>query len=322
VSLMSGRYPQRAGATLAPNRSVLGPSLKAAGYRTAVIGKWHLGTQTSPPAQHGFDHFFGFTGCCNRYFASQLVDNGTPVDRPGYLTDLLTEEAVRFIGQQDAGSPFFLHVAYTAPHTPYQGPSGEMAATRAVLVSMVERMDQGVGAILAALEQAGLASNTVVVFTGDNGGTNLGRNTPLSGVKWNVLEGGIRVAAYARWPGVIPGGKVRTEPTGNLDFAASVLRIAGVDARNLQPPLDGRDVFGFVAEERPIPSRPMFWSYQNEKAVRSGDLKLVERAGMRLLFNVETDPGEQTNLIAERPAEAAQLGTLLGQWETDVATNR
>jgi arylsulfatase A-like enzyme len=317
VALFSGRYPQRVGDMLPIDRSTLGPRLKAAGYRTGIIGKWHVGSQ---PSQHGFDHFFGFSGCCNRYFDSSLVENGTPVVRPGYLTDILTQEAVAFI-ERSAGQPFFLHVAFTAPHDPYQAPDGQMGATRSVFVSMVERLDEGIGAILAALDRTGILSNALVIFTGDNGGVNLGRNAPLSGVKWSVSEGGIRVPAFARWPGVLRSGLTVSDPVALIDITASLLRVARVDGAAVVPPLDGLDVLGFVQDERSLPARPLFWRYRGEKAVREGDLKLVVRGASKLLFDVRADPGEQIDLAQERPEAGARLDSLLTRWETEIATN-
>jgi arylsulfatase A len=318
VALFSGRYPQRVGDMLPIERSTLGPRLKAAGYQTGIIGKWHVGAQ---PSQHGFDYFLGFNGCCNRYFDSRLVENGTPIVRPGYLTDILTQEAVAFI-ERSAAQPFFLHVAFTAPHDPYQAPDGQTGATRSVFVSMVERLDEGVGAILAALDRTGILSNTLVIFTGDNGGVNLGRNAPLSGVKWSVSEGGIRVAAFARWPGVLRSGLTVSDPVALIDITASLLRVAGVDGAAIAPPLDGVDVLSFVQEERSLPARSLFWRYQGEKAVREGDLKLVVRGGSKLLFDVRADPGEQIDLARERAEAGAHLDSLLTRWEADVATNR
>ena len=203
--------------------------LKSAGYATGVCGKWHLGYEPKFfPSQHGFDYWFGPVGGATDYFhhcestgEPALYLNGIPVDREGYMTDLITQESVEFI-RRNSRRPFFLYVAYTAPHTPYLGPNDGGPApvpeedynkgSRSTYIAMVERMDQGIGAILNALRDNGLARNTLVIFMSDNGATNMGRNAPFSGNKGNVFEGGIRVPCAAQWPGCCRRASFPTSP--------------------------------------------------------------------------------------------------------------
>ena len=208
--------------------------VKEAGCATGLAGKWHLGYDDQfAPGRHGFEHAFYALGGGMDYFhhvefdeagrpAPMLRLNGRPIERQGYFTDLVTDEAVRFIRAQ-AGKPFFLYVAYTAPHAPFQGPDefrpeplprdsqryDQGRGPRTVYRAMVERMDHGVGRIVQTLADLRLAENTVVIFTSDNGGTKSGRNAPLSGNKGSTFEGGIRVPAVIRWPTRIPNGAVR-----------------------------------------------------------------------------------------------------------------
>ncbi len=319
-------------------------TLKAAGYTTGVCGKWHLGYEpTFFPANHGFDYWFGSVGGAVDYFhhcestgQPALYRNGRPIEREGYLTDLITEEAVDFV-RRNRRRPFFLYVAYTAPHTPYQGPGDRQAeyvreedynkGSRGTYVQMVERMDEGVGAILRALDDSGAARDTLVVFMSDNGATRVGRNEPFSGNKGNLFEGGIRVPCMARWPGVLAPGAVSHEACMTMDFSASLVRAAGA-----QPPrpFDGIDILGLVQAGRPAQPRTLFWRARRgewtRKAVRDGDLKYIalDKGGavQEYLFDLAVDPQENDNLLATRPETVLRLKELLREWESEVRPGR
>jgi len=355
TGLISGRYQQRfslerpLGSLRSPDGArglpVTGRSLpqllKDDGYATALVGKWHLGYKAEfSPGAHGFDYFFGFKSGFTDYYQHtngdgepDLFENDRPVEVPGYMTDVITERSVRFI-EQNAQRPFFIDVSYNAAHWPYQppdkpskardhgrhlGPFDDSTSTRAEYVAMLERADQGVGRILRALDGLGVRQNTIVIFTNDNGGEWLSRNTPLFHHKGTVWEGGIRVPAIIRWPGRIPAGKVSGQVGITMDLTASILAATGtpvpaetrLEGINLMPVLEGR-----VREVE----RTLFWRVTGERAqlaVRSGDWKLLFD-GRPMLFNVRTDLGERNNMIGQRADIAGRLRPLLAAWQKDV----
>ena len=356
TGLISGRYQQRfalerpLGSTsaidrergLSPTGRSLPQLLKDNSYATAVIGKWHLGWRSEfSPSSHGFDYFFGFKSGYADYYQHtsgdgrpDLFENDRPVEVPGYMTDLITERSVRFI-EQNATQPFFIDVAYNAAHWPYQppdkpsvardnarhlGPFDDPTSTRAEYVAMLERVDQGVGRILETVDELGLRENTIVIFTNDNGGEWLSRNTPLFHHKGTVWEGGIRVPAIIRWPGRIPAGSVSDQVGITMDLTASILAVtstsvppeAGLEGINLLPVLEGR---------APEIDRTLFWRVTGarpQQAVRSGDWKLLFDGERALLFDLGTDIGERENLIGQRSDIARRLQPLLAAWQEDV----
>jgi arylsulfatase A-like enzyme len=359
AGLISGRYQQRFGLELplgargaedaerglSPTGRSLPQLLKNNGYATALIGKWHLGWKNEfSPTAHGFDYFFGFKSGYIDYYQhtsgrdapvkADLFENNRPVEVPGYMTDLITERSVRFI-EQNSKRPFFIDVSYNAAHWPYQrpdepstardhgrhlGPFDESTSTRADYVAMLERADQGIGRILEALTKSGLRANTIVIFTNDNGGEWLSRNTPLFHHKGSVWEGGIRVPAIIRWPGRIRAGRVSRQVGMTMDLTASILAAtgtvvppaAGHEGINLLPVLEGR------AQEI---ERTLFWRVTGpriQQAVRSGEWKLLMDGGRAMLFNLRTDVGERNNLIGQRSDIARRLRGLLVAWQEDV----
>ena len=317
--------------------------LKTGGYATALVGKWHLGylPQFSPKA-HGFDSFFGFKSGYIDYYQHtdgfgqpDLFENDTPVTVTGYMTDLITERSVTFINEH-ARSPFFLEVAYNAAHWPYQIPdhpstatrnaahvlaSDEHPDTRESYVKIMERADRGVGEILAALDRQGLAANTLVIFTNDNGGEWLSRNAPLFNRKFSVYEGGIRVPAIMRWPGRIPTGVVSQQVAITMDLTATILSVAGV-AVPAEAKLDGINLMPLLAAgARPV-SRTLFWRVTgglNQRAVRDGDWKLlIDGPGRAMLYDLGKDIGERNDLSASNTAVTRRLAQQLLAWEKDV----
>ena len=317
--------------------------LKNAGYATGLIGKWHLGylPQFSPLA-HGFDAFFGFKAGYTDYWQhtdrggnADLFENDRPVTATGYMTDLITDRSVRFINDH-ARQPFFLEVAYNAAHWPYQDPDRPSTAidngqhllayddhtnTRADYVKIMERADQGVGKILAALERQSLTNNTLVIFTNDNGGEWLSRNAPLFNRKFTLFEGGIRVPAIMRWPGHLPAGAVSTQVGITMDLTATILAISGAkvpaDAK-----LEGINLMPMLNGGQPVP-RTLFWRVNftglNQKAVRDGNWKLLLEGTARLhLFDVVKDPGERDDLASSNTALVRKLYQQIAAWEKDV----
>ncbi|MDP2053243.1 MAG: sulfatase-like hydrolase/transferase [Acidobacteriota bacterium] len=314
------------------------------GYATALVGKWHLGYKPEfSPGAHGFNYFFGLKAGYGDYYQHtdsdgqpDLFENAEPVTVAGYMTDLITERSLKFIADR-AAQPFFLEVAYTAPHWPYQVPDRPSVAngnsrhvmpfdenpdTRADYVKMVERVDRGVGEILAALDKLGLSRNTIVIFTNDNGGEWLSRNAPLTHRKFTLWEGGIRVPTLVRWPGRVPAGRVTPQVGITMDLSASILAATGspvpADAR-----LDGINLFPILEGRAPVVERTLFWRVQtgglNQRAVRSGDMKLlVDGTARYLLFNVRKDLGERDDLSQQQPGAVRRLRQQLLEWEKDV----
>jgi arylsulfatase A-like enzyme len=362
AGLIAGRYQQRYGIEfvlaspgvpgsdggLPPLPHSLPLLMKKNGYATALIGKWHLGyTREYSPRAHGFDSFFGSKSAAIDYhthftvrpsegaqFVSaqpDLWEDDALIEQDGYITDLITRRSIEFINA-NATRPFFIDVAFNAPHSPVQRPdvpAGKPApggATRADYAAVMERVDRGVGEILQTLRARGLERNTIVIFTNDNGGVGLSHSAPLFHRKFSAWEGGIRVPALLRWPGRIPAGTVSSQVGMTMDLTASILAATATpvpsDAR-----LEGVNLFPILERKATQVERTVFWRTggpspvnMNQKAVRSGDWKLmIDGAVTRIfLFNVKADPGERQDLFARRPDIAQRLQKLLAEWERDV----
>src|SRR5688572_11870486 len=269
VALMTGRYPARLpvglkeplvygdhSVGLPPEHPTPASLLKAAGYSTALIGKWHLGfLPEHGPLRHGFDEFYGILGATVDYFNHRappgqldLHEGNVTVDHAGYMTDLLTDRAVQFVRRRH-NAPFYLALHYTAPHWPWEGP-GDSAASRRyrtvadtvkdryvqgyadggsprVFAAMMQRLDEGVGRVLRALEDAGHSRDTFVVFTSDNGGERYSFNWPAGAGKGSLRDGGIRVPAIVRWPGRVSAGRTTDQSVITMDWTATMLGLAG-----------------------------------------------------------------------------------------------
>ena len=356
AALISGRYQQRVGLEWALGASpgdrelglpALGTSLpallKTNGYATGLVGKWHLGWKPEfGPITHGFDEFYGFLSGAHDYYTRtadgppDLYENTTPVEPAGYLTDEITRRAVGFITRH-ANGRFFLEVAYNAVHWPFeppdrpptdtttrplrQMPDDSVPATRQDYVRMLERADRGVGEILAALERGGLANNTLVIFTNDNGGEWLSRNAPLYHRKATLWEGGIRVPLILRWPGRLPAAKTSTQPAITFDITASILAATRTPLPGGYHP-DGIDLLPILRGDAPVVERRLFWRInrpnRQQRAVRSGRWKLLLDGGQYLLFDLVADPGERADLAARHPDIVLALKGALADWERDV----
>jgi arylsulfatase A-like enzyme len=356
AGLISGRYQQRYGieaplpnADRAGDRGLpatgnsLPQLLKNHGYETALIGKWHLGyaAEKSPNA-HGFDYFFGLKSGYHDYYTHDggdgepdLWENDKPIDQSGYTTDLVTRRAARFI-EEHRNEPFFLDVAYTAPHWPYQVPGSPSVApgnarhvmphdlatsTRADYVAMVEHLDEQIGELLAAIERVGVADDTIVIFTNDNGGEWLSSSAPLFGRKWTVFEGGIRVPAIVRWPKRISAGGVSDQVGITMDLTASILAVTGAAVPD-GAKLEGTNLFPVWEGRAPEFERTLFWrsgmDSGKQTAVRRGDWKVVVDGVHTYVFDVRTDPSERNDLAKWRQDIAQQLQPLLAVWEASV----
>ena len=321
--------------------------LKSAGYSTAIAGKWHLGYEAKFfPDRHGFDHWFGPLGGGVDYFhhtepdgTPMLYENGKKIARGGYMTDLITKDAAVVVAK--AKGPFFLYAAYTAPHAPIQGPNdrsdrpltqegfSQNVNKPETYAAMIRRLDDGVGAILTALKDRGLADNTLVIFTSDNGGTRMARNEPFSGNKGQTFEGGIRVPCLVCWPGKIKPGTTSEQVGITMDLTASLVRIAGVSAPAGRP-FDGIDIVKRLEERADPQPRTLFWRGRRGDstwaAVRDGSLKWILRQQgekrSEYLFDLSRDPAEKNSLLEARPADVERMQTLYAKWDADVRPSR
>ncbi len=366
TAILSGRHPVRAGGMecaigtgnvgryddairladqhalgLPADQAALAPGLKAAGYRTAVFGKWHLGYEPRfSPLKQGFDEFTGFLGGNVDYFThtelsdiAVYVKGDNPIERKGYMTHLITDDAVEFINRVD--QRFFLYLPYSVPHFPFQGPDDDTGrmypadqftkGTREKYVEMLHDMDLCIGRVLDALAAKNLDRETLVVFASDHGAMKPGRNLPLNGFKSSLLEGGVRTPCIVRWPGHIKPGTVSTQVGSLMDLTASFLHLAGA-----KPPhdlkLDGIDILGHVMSGKPDFARTLHWRARRGdrtwKAVRDGDLKYVYKIEggkeEEWMFDLSTDVSESNDLKATHAKEFTRLKSLLAKWEKEV----
>ena len=351
VAFMTGRYPARSTAGLyeplttqsvglEPRPATLPCLLKQAGYDTALVGKWHLGLLPQfHPLRHGFDQFYGFLGGGADYVShadavtrtvSYFQDGEQPIHVEGYLTDLFTDRAVRIVSRPRR-KPFFLSLQYNAPHWPWQGPGDPPYAdtlrfraggSPETYARMVRSMDEGIGRVLEALHRRRLERDTLVMFTSDNGGERFSHMGPFSEGKMTLWEGGIRVAAVARWPGVIPAGSRCEQVCATFDLAATAVALAGTRA-DAAAPFDGIDLMPALRGGAPRP-RELYWRLaqrRQQKALRSGDWKYISTAEAgEYLFDLATDRGEKDDRKAERPEVLVRLQRKYKEWEREMLT--
>jgi arylsulfatase A-like enzyme len=311
--------------------------LKKAGYATASIGKWHLGKPPFDPQHHGFD--LNFAGEGRGSPASYFYPyNGPDVKtgEPGeYLTDRLTDEALKFI-EQRKDKPFFLYLPHYAVHAPFQAKPElirkyqdrvrpDDPQNSAVYGAMVESSDQSVGRILNKLDELGIADHTVVIFTSDNGGLiRATANGPWRNGKGTLYEGGVRVPLIIRWPGGAKPGTVCDMPVMTIDFFSTMLDMAGVSAGRV----DGESIVPLLRRGKPPKRDTLYWHYPHyhqppaapSGAIRCGDFKLIEfyEDGRVELYNLKDDPGEQRDLVSLMPERAAELRRRFHQWLKEV----
>jgi arylsulfatase A-like enzyme len=359
AALMSCRYQQRygiedLGGPLPAQAHTLPQRLKAAGYRTGMVGKWHLGvTEGHTPTYRGFDEFFGFLGGGHQYvlqsggrgeYNAPILRNRQPVGEERYLTDAFGEEAAAFVERQKAATgPFFLYLAFNAVHTPLQTIDrykarfpGITDPKRQTYAAMLSAMDDAIGLVLAKLEQTGALGNTLIVFTSDNGGpttrnaVNGSSNAPLRGSKCETFEGGIRVPLFVQWGGVIQPGTTYAKPVISFDISATTLAAAGADASET----DGVDLVPFFKREKDgAPHDILCWrsrTMSNNYGARQGDWKYVhstegdavqgprQKPARDMLFNLSSDVGEQHDLASEQPRKLAEIKMRYLEWSDAV----
>ncbi len=299
-------------------------TFRAAGYETALTGKWHLGSTTAArlPNARGFDHFYGFLGggiSYNTHFGENTtrVDwqrDGLTLNEPGYSTDLIRDEEIRLLRTRDPAKPFFHIVAFNAPHTPLEAPPDlllnypTLSGNAQIYAAMLESLDRAVGGILAELSAQRLDADTLVVFLSDNGGPGNGvaRNTPLKGSKSSVYDGGVRTPAIWRWPGVLRAGTTSDQFLAAHDLFPTVAAAVGVTPRN-RLPFDGVNVWSALRGATAPIDRTFTVASPTDYAQFEGRWKLVTRADATELYDIFADPSELTNLAAAQPAVVDRL---------------
>jgi arylsulfatase A-like enzyme len=335
VAFVTGRYPHRLPIGLEEplgdanmqlgvptEHPTVAALLRANGYETALVGKWHLGNlEQFGPNKHGFDEFFGINGSSADYFSHHntvnrfdLWENLQPSKEEGYLTDLFTARAVRYIGRKRS-RPFFLSLQYNAPHWPWDGPGDKdrdhnhrtnqrfdltAGGSRAAYGEMVKSMDAGIGEVLKALRAANLDRSTLVVFTSDNGGERYSFNWPFSFQKMNLWEGGIRVPAIVRWPGVTLAGRVTNQAATTMDWTATILGVTGAKADPAYP-LEGENLIDVCTGARAPFDRTLFWRNRVHDAARMGQWKYLREGNNEHLFDLSQDPGEKAEMRFKHP---------------------
>ena len=315
---------------LPPEHPTLASLLCDAGYATALIGKWHLGFPPKfGPLKSGYQEFFGplaggvdYFSHCDSAGVHDLFQEDREVHSTGYLTDLLSGRAAEFVKRQ-RGKPFLLSLHYTAPHWPWETREDEAESQRIggriahldggsvqTYLTMIRQMDEGIGRVLAALDDSGASDNTLVVFTSDNGGERYSDSWPLKGGKMDLLEGGIRVPYIARWPARLPAGETTDRLAITMDWVPTFLAAAGV-APHPDYPLDGVDLLD--AEK----ARNLYWrmKFRDQKAVRSGAWKYLSVEGHEFLFDLSKDLRERANLKHREPARLETLRQDYARWE-------
>ena len=372
AALMTGRYQQRFGHEfnsgppeaasaafgLPLTETTLADRLKAAGYRTGMVGKWHLGFRPElHPMKRGFDEYFGFLGGAHSYLdaraekANPILRGTEPVDEPAYLTDAFRREALAFIDRRAAGTdPWFLYLAFNAVHTPMHATNNYLDRykdiadeRRRTYAAMMSAMDDAIGAVIQKLRDRNIEERTLIFFVSDNGGPpiNGSSNGALHGHKTSTWEGGVRVPFLMQWKGQLPAGKVYAEPVIQMDLHATALAAAGMtDQKKLK--LDGVDLAPYVTGgKKGPPHEALYWRFGPQMAIRMGDWKLVkaleargmasggferratdaDRAGAQL-FNLATDMGETVDLAAKEPDKAKALEAMWKKWSATLEEPR
>jgi len=369
AGLLTGRYQGRFGfgrnpiidpedpmAGLPLEESMISEVLQPIGYTSSIIGKWHMGSHEKfHPNNRGFDHFYGFLSGGHRYFPEELIyedeaqglgkkDHKSPsnswyhtkllrnqdtVETSSYLTDELSREAIKFI-EQKKDQPFFLYLAYNAPHSPLQAPKKYLERNkhikdkkRRTYASMITAVDDGVGNVLAKLEELGIDENTLVFFLSDNGGASKSsaKNSPLRGVKGDFFDGGIRVPFAVRWPGKIPKGLDYNNPVSSLDILATIAEITGAGI-NKRKPLDGVNLLPYITgKNTDLPHDVLFWrSFDSGVlATRRGEMKAITSPEIgNHLYNLSNDLAERHDLSEKQQHTFEQQKLEMQQWATEL----
>jgi arylsulfatase A-like enzyme len=328
---------------LDPSYPTIASLLSSNGYFTSLIGKWHLGYLPKfSPLKSGFHEFFGIMSGGVDYFSHKdgagepdLFEDEVPVEKSGYITDLITQKAIEFISRKHE-RPFFLSLNYTAPHWPWEGPDdiGKDQVIKSwttdggsieVYSKMVKSMDDGIGRLISSLKIKKLIKNTLIVFTSDNGGERFSYNWPFSGQKFELLEGGIRVPAIAYWRGIIPKGVTTDQVAITMDWTKTFLDISNTQ-ENPDYPLDGVDLLPILTGKQKPFERKLYWRTKDQTAIRFGHWKYFRKIDRmkdcaienEYLFDLDFDKMEKSNFKEENPGIFEQLKRDYEQWNAQV----
>jgi arylsulfatase A-like enzyme len=324
---------------LPPEHPTLPSLLRAAGYTTALAGKWHLGFAPHfGPLKSGYMEFFGPMSGGVDYFTHadssgvhDLYDGEQESARTGYLTDLISDRAVEFIRRQDGRAPFLLSVHYTAPHWPWETRADEPEARRLEKIvhtdggsvetyrTMIRHMDEGIGRIADALRETGADERTLVVFTSDNGGERFSDTWPLVGKKMDLLEGGIRVPYVVRWLARVPASRITSQPAITMDWVATFLDAAGI-AAHPDYPLDGTSLLAVLERPEATFERELYWrmKFRGQKAMRAGAWKYLASDDGEFLFDLARDQRERANLARREPDRLVAMREQYAAWEKTI----
>ena len=351
IAFITGRYPARTPVGLlepltgSKKDSAYGlttdyPSvaslMKSSGYETALIGKWHLGfLPQHSPVKNGFDYFFGIHSGGADYFshkgdpgAHDLYENDSLVYPEGYLTTLFSQKAVAFLKRKH-NKPFFLELAFNAPHWPWQGPTDKAyndtvdfkaGGSPAIYASMMKSLDDEVGNIMKTLDEEQLSNQTIVIFTNDNGGERYSDNGGLSKNKTNLWEGGIRVPAFVRWPGKINAGAITQQLAITMDWTATILA-AGNAKPPTEFPLDGINLMPVLTGKEKNIERTFYWrtiQRTHQKAIRMNEWKYLQDEKGEYLFNLANDKEEKVDLKTQQQDVFNKLKKMYAEWENTV----
>jgi len=352
AGLMTGRYQTRFGHEFNPGPPPEGPDvglpltettlaqrLKDAGYKTGMVGKWHLGSERKfHPMSRGFQEYFGFLGGAHPYFLNQgdtpnnpVLRGFEPADEKEYLTDAFAREATAFIDRH-AKDSWFLYLTFNAVHTPMHAADKYLARfkdvsdpQRRTYCGMMSAMDDAIGAVLKKLDENRLTDNTLIFFVSDNGGppVNASSNGPLHGHKAQTWEGGIRVPYLVQWKGTLPAGKTYDQPVIQLDFSPTCLAAAGAEAK--EPNFDGVNLLSYLQNKVTAPPHEtLYWRFGQQMAIRHGNYKLVKAAGNDKpeLYDLAADIGETKDLSIAKPEVYKDLQARYDAWNKTLVEPR
>lgn len=349
AALLTGNYQQKAGLEgviyvqeekriygISPSQKTMAEIFKDAGYKTGMFGKWHLGYLPEyNPTKHGFDTFYGYISGNVDYISHRdginIYDwwrNTELSYDEGYVTDLITNEALKFI-ESNKEEPFFLYLPHEAPHFPYQGRNdkadrlpgkqfhghGSRPDKKQAYKEMVEIMDENIGRIFDKLKELNLDKNTFVLFCSDNGARNPGSNGDLNGFKSSLWEGGHRVPAIAWYPSKIKSGKAADDTVLSMDILPTLAAVANVSTEHK---FDGIDFSKLLFTNKNLKKRETFWRYRNQWVAREGDWKYLKIKDIEYLFNLKNDLQEQSNLKEVHPEKMKTLKSLLSTWKIEM----